>query len=154
MMDLRIIAAVLAVLMLTGADALDLQLRDGTCLPDIQFVSPALNGVTLDTVNDRGDRKRVTVPFSAISLSSLFSLRHYLRRNILPAWDSPYIHPPAYSAALSALDLYLRRLSSPQVIMGNNAVFIRLGAPGSWRDCCSPNPAGQGIWTQDPAPDQ
>ena len=153
-MNSRLVSAVLAGLVLTGAHALDLQLRDGTCLPDIQFVSPALNGVTLNTINDRGVARRVTVPFSAISLSSLFSLRHYLRSNALPAWDSPYMHPPAYSAALSALDLYLRRFTGPQVIMGDNSVFIRLGAPGSWRDCCCQGPAGQVIWHQDPVSDQ
>ena len=148
----RIIAAVLAGWVLTGAHALDLQLRDGVCLPDIQFVSPALNGVTLNTINDRGIARRVTVPFSAISLPSLFSLRNYLRRNDLPAWDSPYIHPPAYSAAISALDLYLRRFTCPRVIMGGDSVFIRLGAPGSWQDCCCPAPAGQVIWH--PGPEQ
>lgn len=153
-MNARSVSAVLAGLVLTGAYALDLQLRDGTCLPDIQFVSPALNGVTLNTVNDQGIARRVTVPFSAISLSSLFSLRQYLRRNDLPAWDSPYLHPPAYSAALSALDLYLQRFTGPQVIMGGNSVFIRLGAPGSWRDCCCPPPAGQVIWHPGPGPDQ
>ena len=153
-MNLRIVSCALAGIIMTGANALDLVLRDGVFLPNVQLVSPALNGVTVDSTNDRGVRKRVTVPFSAISLSSLFSLRQYLRQNDLPAWDSPDIQPPAYSAALSALDLYLRRFSTPSVIVGNNSVFINLAAPGNWRDCCQPCPAGQVIWHPDPEPGQ
>ncbi|MBQ9338489.1 MAG: hypothetical protein IJS14_14455 [Lentisphaeria bacterium] len=148
-MKSRIVSCLLAGFVMAGASALDLQLRNGVCLPDIRFVSPALNGVTLISTDAAGVRKRVTVPFSAISLPSLFSLRQYLRRNAaLPGWDSLYLHPPAYSAALSALDLYLRRFAVPNVVMGNNAVFIRLDAPGSWQDECRPCPAGQVIWNQ------
>ena len=119
---------------LFGTSALDLQLKDGTTLPDIQFVRPALRGVTLITTNRFGKSYLVTVPFSAVSLPSLYALRSYLMRNNLPAWDSPDLNPPAWSASISALNLYLRRYAGPSVILGNDAVFIRLGAPGSWRD--------------------
>ena len=119
---------------LFGITALDLQLKDGTTLPDIQFVRPALRGVTLITTNRFGKSFLVTVPFSAVSLPSLYALRSYLMRNNLPAWDSPDLNPPAWSASISALNLYLRRYAGPSVILGNDAVFIRLGAPGSWRD--------------------
>ena len=114
---------------LFGTSALDLQLKDGTTLPDIQFVRPALRGVTLITTNRFGKSFLVTVPFSAVSLPSLYALR-----NNLPAWDSPDLNPPAWSASISALNLYLRRYVGPSVILGNDAVFIRLGAPGSWQD--------------------
>ena len=80
---------------LFGISALDLQLKDGTTLPDIQFVRPALRGVTLITTNRFGKCFLVTVPFSAVSIPSLYALRNYLMRNDLPAWDSPYINPPA-----------------------------------------------------------
>ena len=119
---------------LFGISALDLQLKDGTTLPDIQFVRPALRGVTLITTNRFGKSFLVTVPFSAVSLPSLYALRSYLMRNNLPAWDSPDLNPPAWSASISALNLYLRRYVGPSVILGNDAVFIRLGAPGSWQD--------------------
>lgn len=119
---------------LFGTSALDLQLKDGTTLPDIQFVRPALRGVTLITTNRFGKSFLVTVPFSAVSLPSLYALRSYLMRNNLPAWDSPDLNPPAWSASISALNLYLRRYVGPSVILGNDAVFIRLGAPGSWQD--------------------
>ena len=117
---------------LFGISALDLQLKDGTTLPNIQFVRPALRGVTLITTNRFGKSFLVTVPFSAVSLPSLYALRSYLMRNNLPAWDSPDLNPPAWSASISALNLYLRRYAGPSVILGNDAVFIRLGAPGSW----------------------
>ena len=119
---------------LFGISALDLQLKDGTTLPDIQFVRPALRGVTLITTSRFGKSFLVTVPFSAVSLPSLYALRSYLMRNNLPAWDSPDLNPPAWSASISALNLYLRRYVGPSVILGNDAVFIRLGAPGSWQD--------------------
>ncbi|MBQ6597191.1 MAG: hypothetical protein IJH79_06525 [Lentisphaeria bacterium] len=123
---------------LFGISALDLQLKDGTTLPDIQFVRPALRGVTLITTNRFGKSFLVTVPFSAVSLPSLYALRSYLMRNNLPAWDSPDLNPPAWSASISALNLYLRRYVGPSVILGNDAVFIRLGAPGSWQDAAEP----------------
>ena len=119
---------------LFGTDALDLQLKDGTTLPDIQFVRPALRGVTLITTNRYGKSYLVTVPFSAVSIPSLYALRSYLMRNNLPAWDSPELNPPAWSASISALNLYLRRYVGPSVILGDDAVFIRLNAPGNWRD--------------------
>ena len=123
---------------LFGISALDLQLKDGTTLPDIQFVRPALRGVTLITTNRFGKSFLVTVPFSAVSLPSLYALRSYLMRNNLPAWDSPDLNPPAWSASISALNRYLRRYMGPSVILGNDAVFIRLGAPGSWQDAAEP----------------
>ena len=123
---------------LLGTTALDLQLKDGTTLPDIQFVRPALRGVTLITTNRFGKSFLVTVPFSAVSPPSLYALRSYLMRNNLPAWDSPDLNPPAWSASISALNLYLRRYVGPSVILGNDAVFIRLGAPGSWQDAAEP----------------
>ena len=123
---------------LFGTSALDLQLKDGTTLPDIQFVRPALRGVTLITTNRYGKSYLVTVPFSAVSIPSLYALRSYLMRNNLPAWDSPELNPPAWSASISALNLYLRRYVGPSVILGNDAVFIRLGAPGSWQDAAEP----------------
>ena len=123
---------------LFGISALDLQLKDGTTLPDIQFVRPALRGVTLITTNRFGKSFLVTVPFSAVSLPSLYALRSYLMRNNLPAWDSPDLNPPAWSASISALDLYLRRFAEPSVILGNDAVFIRLGSPGNWRSAAEP----------------
>ena len=123
---------------LFGISALDLQLKDGTTLPDIQFVRPALRGVTLITTNRFGKSFLVTVPFSAVSPPSLYALRSYLMRNNLPAWDSPDLNPPAWSASISALNLYLRRYVGPSVILGNDAVFIRLGAPGSWQDAAEP----------------
>lgn len=138
---------------LFGTDALDLQLKDGTTLPDIQFVRPALRGVTLITTNRYGKSYLVTVPFSAISLPSLYALRSYLMRNNLPAWDSPDLNPPAWSASISALDLYLRRYIRPSVILGNDSVFIQLNAPGNWRNAADP-PAGNVILQQDPLSDQ
>lgn len=150
-MNLRFAAGLLAGFVLTAASALDLELRNGVCLHDIQLVGPALNGVTLTAAGRFGNRRRVTVSFSAISLSSLFQLRYYLRGNLHPDLDD--LQSPGYAAALSSLDLYLRRFSLPSVVMGNDSVFIRLGAPGSWQDCCGPKPAGQVIWQQ-PAPDQ
>ena len=124
-----------------GAAALDLQLRDGTVLPDIQFVRPALRGVTLIATNRYGKSYLVTVPFSAVSIPSLYQLRSYLMRNDLPAWDSPDLNPPAWSASISALNLYLRRYIMPSVILGDNAVFIRLGSQGSWQDASDPQDA-------------
>ena len=150
-MNLRFVAGLLTGLVLTGAQALDLELRNGVCLHDIQLVGPAWNGVTLSSTDRFGNRRRVTVPFSAISLSSLFQLRYDLRGNMHPDLDG--LQSPGYAAALSSLDLYLRRFSLPRVFMGNGSVFIRLGAPGGWRDCCEPEPAGQVIWQQ-PAPNQ
>ena len=126
---------VLACCMLSAA-ALDLELRNGGTLPDIQFVQPALHGVTLITTDQMGKSHLVTVPFSAISLPSLYSLRQYLMRNNLPSWDSPQIDPPAWSASIAALNLYLRRYTAPSVMLSDGAVWIRLGAPG-WRDSCS-----------------
>ena len=123
---------------LFGTSALDLQLKDGTTLPNIQFVRPALRGVTLITTNRFGKSFLVTVPFSAVSLPSLYALRSYLMRNNLTAWDSPELNPPAWSASISALDLYLRRYVGPSVILGNDTVFIRLGAPESWRSAAEP----------------
>ena len=133
---------------LFGTSALDLQLKDGTTLPDIQFVRPALRGVTLITTNRFGKSFLVTVPFSAVSLPSLYELRSYLMRNNLPAWDSPDLNPPAWSASISALNLYLRRYAGPSVILGNDAVFIRLGAPGNWRSATEP-PEGNVIQQPD-----
>lgn len=120
-----------------SASALDLELRSGTTLPDIQFVRPALHGVTLITTGPTGQSHLVTVPFSAISLPSLYSLRQYLMRNNLPSWDSPQINPPAWSASIAALNLYLRRYTAPTVMLSDGSVWIRLGAPGCWRDSCS-----------------
>ena len=133
---------------LFGISALDLQLKDGTTLPDIQFVRPALRGVTLITTNRFGKSFLVTVPFSAVSLPSLYALRSYLMRNNLPAWDSPDLNPPAWSASISALNLYLRRYAGPSVILGNDAVFIRLGAPENWRSATVP-PEGDVIQQPD-----
>jgi len=137
-MKKELLALLLAGCGLFGISALDLQLKDGTTLPDIQFVRPALRGVTLITTNRFGKSFLVTVPFSAVSLPSLYALRSYLMRNNLPAWDSPDLNPPAWSASISALNLYLRRYVGPSVILGNDAVFIRLGAPGSWQDAAEP----------------
>ena len=123
-----------------GAAALDLQLKDGGCLPNIQFVRPALHGVTVITTNCLGQSHLVTVPFSAISLPSLYSLRQYLMQNNLPSWDSPYINPPAYSASISALNLYLRRYYRPSVVLSGDSVWIRLDSPGNWRNCCAAGP--------------
>ena len=138
---------------LFGTDALDLQLKDGTTLPDIQFVRPALRGVTLITTNRYGKSYLVTVPFSAVSLSSLYALRSYLMRNNLPTWDSPYLNPPAWSASISALNLYLRRYISPSVILGDDTAFIRLTAPGDWRNAADP-PEQNVILQQVPLSDQ
>ena len=138
---------------LFGAAALDLQLNDGTTLPDIQFVRPALRGVTLITTDRYGKSHLVTVPFSAISVPSLYALRSYLMRNDLPAWDSPYLNPPAWAASISALNLYLRRFTAPSVIFGNGSVFIRLNAPGNWQNADSPQ-AGNVIFQQSPISDQ
>ena len=137
-MKMELLTLLLAGCGLFGTSALDLQLKDGTTLPDIQFVRPALRGVTLITTNRFGKSFLVTVPFSAVSLPSLYALRSYLMRNNLPAWDSPDLNPPAWSASISALNLYLRRYVGPSVILGNDAVFIRLGAPGSWPDAVEP----------------
>ena len=137
-MKKELLALLLAGSGLSGISALDLQLKDGTTLPDIQFVRPALRGVTLITTNRYGKSYLVTVPFSAVSLPSLYALRSCLMRTNLPAWDSPDLNPPAWSASISALDLYLRRYVAPSVILGNDAVFIRLGAPGSWREAAEP----------------
>ena len=151
-MKKSILSFILAGCGVLSAAALDLQLRDGTCLPDIQFVRPALRGVTLITTNRYGKSFLVTVPFSSISIPSLYSLRQYLMQNNLPPWDSPYVNPPAYSASIAALNQYLRRniYPSPSVILGDNSVFIRLGAPGSWQEntscLCPAEPAG---FTQD-----
>ena len=112
---------------LLGASALDLELKDGSSLPNIQFVRPALRGVTLITTNYLGQSHLVTVPFSAISLSSLYSLRQYLRQNSLPPWDSPDLNPPAYGASLSALNLYLKRYTVPRVIISGDTLYMRLG---------------------------
>lgn len=138
---------------LFGTAALDLQLKDGTTLPDIQFVRPALRGVTLISTNRYGKSFLVTVPFSAISIPSLYSLRSYLMRNNLPAWDNPDLNPPAWSASISALNLYLRRYIAPSVILGNDSLFLRLNAPGDWRDAVD-QPAGNVIQQQDPLSDQ
>jgi|GEM_PF-5653546 len=124
-----------------GAAALDLELRDGTRLRDIQFVRPALHGVTLITTSRTGQSHLVTVPFSAISIPSLYALRQYLRQDALPPGDSQYLDPPDCAASVSALDLYLRRKVLPSVILGNNSVYIRLGFPGNWRDTVSPSGA-------------
>ena len=151
-MKKRILSLVLAGCGFLGAGALDLQLRDGSCLPDIQFVRPALRGVTLITTNRFGRSFLVTVPFSAISIPSLYALRQYLMQNNLPPWDSPYLNPPAWSASIAALNLYLRRyIAPPSVILSGDSVFIRLGAPGSWQEKCSPD--GPAVW-QDPMQDQ
>ena len=108
---------VLAGCVILSASALDLELRDGTTLPDIQFVRPALHGVTLITTDRTGTSHLVTVPFSEISIPSLYSLRQYLMRNNLPSWDSPQIDPPAWSASIAALNLYLRRYTQPAVML-------------------------------------
>lgn len=139
---------------LLGTSALDLQLNDGTTLPDIQFVRPALRGVTLITTNRYGKSFLVTVPFSAISVPSLYALQSYLMRNNLPVWDSPDLNPPDWSASISALNLYLRRYTVPSVILGNDSVFIRLNAPGNWRNAGSSPAAGTVIFQQDPMSDQ
>lgn len=128
-MKKQILCWVLTGCCLFGVSALDLQLRDGTCLPDIQFVRPALRGITLITTDSYGKSYLVTVPFSAISVSSLYSLQQYLRKNSLPPWDSPDLNPPAYAASLSALDLYLRRYSVPRVIISGDTLYMRLGPP-------------------------
>ena len=127
---------VLASCVMLSASALDLELRDGTTLPDIQFVRPALQGVTLITTDRTGTSHLVTVPFSEISVPSLYSLRQYLMRNNLPSWDSPQIDPPAWSASIAALNLYLRRYTQPTVMLSDGSVWIRLGAPG-WSGSCS-----------------
>lgn len=132
-MKKRFFTLVLAVCGLFTVSALDLQLKDGTTLPDIQFVRPALRGVTLITTNRQGKSFLVTVPFSAVSIPSLYALRSYLMRNNLPSWDSPDLNPPAWAASISALNLYLRRYAMPSVILGNDSVFIRLDAPGNWQ---------------------
>ena len=126
-MKKQILSWVLTGCCLFGVSALDLQLKDGTYLPDIQFVRPALQGITLITTDSYGRSYLVTVPFSAISVSSLYSLRQYLRRNALPAWDSPDLNPPAYGASLSALNLYLRRYSVPRVFISGDTLYMRLG---------------------------
>ena len=153
-MKKKILTLLLAGCCLFGMDALDLQLTDGTTLTDVQFVRPALRGVTLIASNRSGKSYLVTVPFSAISIPSLYALRSYLMRNNLPAWDSPYLNPPAWAASISALNLYLRRYTVPSVIMGDNAVFIRLNAPGHWQDAEAPPAAGNVIYQQGPISDQ
>ncbi len=145
----NVLSLLLAGCGMLGASALDLELRDGTCLPDIQFVRPALHGVTLITTGRTGQSHLVTVPFSAISIPSLYALRQYLRRNALPPWESQQMNPPAYSASAAALDLYLRRMVLPSVVLSDNAVFIRLGAPGNWHDVCQPCDAGTVLITPD-----
>ena len=147
-MKKSILSLLLAGCGIWGAAALDLQLRDGTCLPDIQFVRPALRGVTLLTTNRYGKSFLVTVPFSAISIPSLYSLRQYLMKNNLPPWDSPDINPPAYSASIAALDRYLRRFLYPNVVLGCDSAFIRLSAPGSWQNSCFPGPGESGLFMQ------
>ena len=137
-MKKKLLTLLLAGCGLLGTTGLDLQLKDGTTLPDIQFVRPALRGVTLITTNRFGKSFLVTVPFSAVSLPSLYALRSYLMRNNLPAWDRPDLNPPAWSASISALNLYLRRYVGPSVILGNDSVFIRLGAPGNWHSATEP----------------
>ena len=150
-MKKSIFAFILAGCSLFGTAALDLQLRNGGCLPDIQFVRPALRGVTLITTNRYGKSFLVTVPFSAISIPSLYALRQYLMQNNLPPWDSPYLNPPGWSASIAALNLYLRRFVSPSVILSGDSAYIRLGAPGSWQDNCNPDTAAPVIY---PQPDQ
>lgn len=137
-MKRNVLSLLLAGCGMLSAAALDLELRDGTCLTNIQFVRPALHGVTLITTDQTGQSHLVTVPFSAVSIPSLYALRNYLVQNAPPLLGCSYLDPPAYSASISALDLYLKRRVMPSVILSNNAVFIRLGYPGSWRDCVSP----------------
>ena len=131
-MKKQILCWVLTGCCLFGVSALDLQLRDGTRLPNIQFVRPALDGITLITTNRYGKSHLVTVPFSAISVSSLYSLQQYLRENNLAPWDSTEINPPAYGASLSALNLYLRRYTMPRVIISGGAMYMSLGSPTDW----------------------
>ena len=131
-MKKRILCWVLTGCCLFGVSALDLQLRDGRGLPNIQFVRPALHGITLITTNRYGKSHLVTVSFSAISVSSLYRLQQYLRENNLAAWDSPDLNPPAYGASLSALNLYLRRYSMPRVIISGDTMYMSLGSPTDW----------------------
>ena len=152
-MKKNVLSLLLAGCGVLSAAALDLELRNGTTLPDIQFVRPALHGVTLITTDPAGQSHLVTVPFSAISLPSLYSLRQYLMRNNLPSWDSPQIDPPAWSASSAALNLYLRRYAAPAVMLSDGAVWIRLGAPGCWQDDSSPC-GGPFIYPQDQSQNQ
>ena len=140
-MKKSILSLILAGCGMFGAAALDLQLRDGSCLPDIQFVRPALRGVTLITTNQYGKSFLVTVPFSAITIPSLYALRQHLMRNRLPPWENSSVHSAAYSASIFALNRYLRRHMGPQVIQGFGSVFIRLG-PGVPENEAAAGPAG------------